>query len=258
MSGGVRCRAVATLARDITSGAHKRPPTCTSPRWFTDVASIGGNAGTAPLGAEGSRELACAGQEHKMNIDRFTQLLTGAFRKTASEQVQDAQARTLRKWRPLAPQLDKALEGEEAVEEYSGTFEAWPGNVRELLEQHGLARSLLTFDWDGFGPVSWSAGLVAIETGGVGYVLQMGRTRQLPTARGRLACRRHGGTRPDGRQRGCGRLSHPASAALRLELRPAPTRSIARRQDVRGRPPAPSQTLFPAHGEESDRGPAAA
>ena len=31
-------------------------------------------------------------------------------------------------------------------------------------------RSLLTFNWDGFGPVSWSAGLVAIETGGVAYV----------------------------------------------------------------------------------------
>jgi hypothetical protein len=42
--------------------------------------------------------------------------------------------------------------------------------VEELLEQQGLRRSLLTFNWDGFGPVSWSAGLVAIETDDCSYL----------------------------------------------------------------------------------------
>jgi hypothetical protein len=35
--------------------------------------------------------------------------------------------------------------------------------VEELLGEQGLWRSLLTFNSDGFGPISWSAGLVAIE-----------------------------------------------------------------------------------------------
>ena len=55
-----------------------------------------------------------------MNIDRFTQLLERAFKRTASEQVQDTQVRALRKWRPLAPLLDKALEGEDELDGVRG------------------------------------------------------------------------------------------------------------------------------------------
>jgi hypothetical protein len=101
-----------------------------------------------------------------MKIDRFNQLLERAFKNTRPEPVHGEQVRRLHKPRPLAPLLDKALEGEDEIELYAGTFEAWPGNVEELLEQQGLRRSLLTVNWDGFGPVSWSAGLVAIETDG--------------------------------------------------------------------------------------------
>jgi hypothetical protein len=105
-----------------------------------------------------------------MNIDRFTLLLETAFKHTTSVQVHDTQVRRLGKPRPLAPLLDEALEGEDDPDEYTGTFGDWPGNARELLESRGLARSLLTLHWDGFGPVSWSAGLVVIETGGHTYV----------------------------------------------------------------------------------------
>ena len=81
-----------------------------------------------------------------MNIDQFNQLLEQQFKITASEQVHDAQVWRLRKPRSLAPLLDKALEGEDELDEFAGTFEAWPGNVWALLEQHGLAPSLLTLN----------------------------------------------------------------------------------------------------------------
>src|SRR5262245_4115136 len=74
------------------------------------------------------------------------------------------------KARRLAPLLEKSLEGEEERELYGGTFEGWPGNVQEILDEHGLHRRLVTLNWDGFGPVSWSAGVVAIEAGGRAYV----------------------------------------------------------------------------------------
>jgi hypothetical protein len=98
-----------------------------------------------------------------MNVDRFTVLLARTFKNTKPQEVGGEEVRRLRKPKPLAPLLDKALEGEDEIETYAGSFEAWPGNVEELLGQEGLSRSLLTFNWDGFGPISWSAGLVAIE-----------------------------------------------------------------------------------------------
>jgi hypothetical protein len=104
-----------------------------------------------------------------MNIDRLNRVLERAFRNTRPKQAYDAQVRRLRKPLPLAPLLDTTLDTDE-VELYAGTFEEWPGNVDEILRYHGLERSLLTFNWDGFGPVSWSAGLTAIETGGHAYV----------------------------------------------------------------------------------------
>jgi hypothetical protein len=59
----------------ITSGALKRPPTCTSARWFNDVAFVEGNAGTAPT-SRGRGSFRCAREElFGMNIDRFDQLL---------------------------------------------------------------------------------------------------------------------------------------------------------------------------------------
>jgi hypothetical protein len=105
-----------------------------------------------------------------MNIDRFNRLLERTFQRAKLEHLDGGQVQKLPKPRPLAPLLDKALEGADEVEEYARSFEAWPGNVEELLRHHGLRRSLLTFNWDGFGPVSWSAGIVAIETGGHAYV----------------------------------------------------------------------------------------
>jgi len=105
-----------------------------------------------------------------MNIDRFTRLLEKVFRSTTAAEVGGARVRSLRTRKPLAPLLDETLEGEEELDLYKATFQDWPGNVEELLNDHGLRRSLVTFNWDGLGPVSWSAGLVAIETGGSAYV----------------------------------------------------------------------------------------
>jgi hypothetical protein len=106
-----------------------------------------------------------------MNIARFDQLLERTFRRTTPVPMHGEEVRKLRKPRPLAPLLDKALEHEDEIDTYAGSFEAWPGNVEELLGQHELMRSLLTFNSHGFGPISWSAGLVAIEpTGDVAYL----------------------------------------------------------------------------------------
>jgi len=101
-----------------------------------------------------------------MNIDRFTKSLEKAFSRTAATELGGERVWRLRKPRPLAPLLEKSLEGEL----YRGTFQGWPGNVREILDEHGLHRALATLSWDGFGPVSWSAGVVAIETGGRAYL----------------------------------------------------------------------------------------
>jgi hypothetical protein len=105
-----------------------------------------------------------------MNIDAFTKSLERAFGRTNSVDVRGAEVRQLRKPRPLAPLLEKSLEGDEEREIYSGTFEDWPGNVAEILDEHDLHRSLITLNWDGFGPISWSAGIVAVETGGRAYL----------------------------------------------------------------------------------------
>jgi hypothetical protein len=99
-----------------------------------------------------------------MNTIRFTQLLEQTF-KGAPEQLHGAEVWRLKRPRPLAPILEKVLDTDEERELYAGTFEAWPGNVHELLDGEGLRRPLLSVHWDGFGPISWSAGLDAIETG---------------------------------------------------------------------------------------------
>ena len=105
-----------------------------------------------------------------MNTDRFSKLLERAFAGAPVTPILDGRVRELPTPTPLAPLLDKTLDGAEEIDEYAGTFVDWPGNVECLLNEHGLRRSLLSFNWDGFGPVSWSAGLVAIEIGGVAYV----------------------------------------------------------------------------------------
>jgi hypothetical protein len=105
-----------------------------------------------------------------MDIDRFTKSLERAFARTSATELGGVEVWELRKPRPLAPLLDKALQGEEEREPYEGTFQDWPGNVQEILDQHGLHRRLVTLNWDGFGPVSWSAGVVVIEAGGRAYL----------------------------------------------------------------------------------------
>ena len=104
-----------------------------------------------------------------MNTVCFTQLLEGAF-SAVPESLHGAQIWRLKGPRPLAPLLEESLDNDEEREIYAGTFEEWPGNVRELLDEHDLHCSILSVHWDGFGPVSWSAGLVAIDAGGRSYL----------------------------------------------------------------------------------------
>jgi hypothetical protein len=99
-----------------------------------------------------------------MNTDRLTELLEKAFR-ADPERLHGGKVWRLKRPRPLAPLLNKVLDTEQERDLCGGSFEAWPGTVWELLETHRLHRPLLNVHWDGFGPVSWSAGLAAIETG---------------------------------------------------------------------------------------------
>ena len=99
-----------------------------------------------------------------MNISLFSQLLESTVDSTADHTAARPGVWRLKEPLPLAPLLDQVLEGNEEREEYGGTFQDWPGNVRELLDEHGLHRSLLTLSWDGFGPISWSCGLVSIDS----------------------------------------------------------------------------------------------
>src|SRR6185437_8613125 len=70
---------------------------------------------------------------------------------------------------PLARVMNTALSEEERDE--WGDLEAWPGSLAQLLEEHEVEeRSLLGFYWDGFGPISWVAGLALIGNGRRRYV----------------------------------------------------------------------------------------
>jgi hypothetical protein len=65
---------------------------------------------------------------------------------------------------PLAQVMNATLSEEER--ECWGDLEAWPGSVSQILEEHGVGEnSLLGFYWDGFGPMSWVAGLNLIGSG---------------------------------------------------------------------------------------------
>jgi hypothetical protein len=105
-----------------------------------------------------------------VDIDHFTRQLEEAFSGTSTAELHGARVRTLSEQQPIAPLLEASLVGDEELEIYEGTFADWPGNVNEILEEHGLMRSLITLNWSGFGPVSWCAGVDALETGGRAYV----------------------------------------------------------------------------------------
>src|SRR5262245_25389521 len=64
----------------------------------------------------------------------------------------------------LARVIEETLSEDERDE--FGDLEAWPGSLSALLEENGIEeRRLLSFYWDGFGPISWVAGLVLIGNG---------------------------------------------------------------------------------------------
>jgi hypothetical protein len=70
---------------------------------------------------------------------------------------------------PLARVMNAAL-SEDEQEEW-GDLEEWPGSLAQLLEDHAVdEQHLLGFYWDGFGPMSWVAGLVLIGQGTKRYL----------------------------------------------------------------------------------------
>jgi hypothetical protein len=65
---------------------------------------------------------------------------------------------------------------EEEREEW-GDLEAWPGSLTQLLADHEVdEQQLLGFYWDGFGPISWVAGLALIGDGSRRYVCSWDET----------------------------------------------------------------------------------
>src|SRR5262249_1119038 len=65
---------------------------------------------------------------------------------------------------PLAQVMSTALTESESDE--WGDLKEWPGSLTQLLEDHGVEEQrLLGFYWDGFGPISWVAGLNMIGNG---------------------------------------------------------------------------------------------
>lgn len=77
---------------------------------------------------------------------------------------------------PLAQVMNTALTEEEREE--WGDLEEWPGSLTQLLEDHGVEeQQLLGFYWDGFGPISWVAGLTLIGTGSRRYLCYWDETQ---------------------------------------------------------------------------------
>jgi hypothetical protein len=70
---------------------------------------------------------------------------------------------------PLARSVEALLTPEE--QEELAPLEDSPGSVVEVLERHGIGRTpLLDVYWDGFGPVSWDAGIELIGSAGRSYL----------------------------------------------------------------------------------------
>jgi hypothetical protein len=72
--------------------------------------------------------------------------------------------------------MNTALTDDESDE--WGDLECWPGSLTQLLEDHGVEEQvLLGFYWDGFGPISWVAGLTLIGTGSRRYLCYWDETQ---------------------------------------------------------------------------------
>jgi hypothetical protein len=70
---------------------------------------------------------------------------------------------------PLARIVEELLTPEE--QEELAPLADYPGSVVEALERHGIGRTpLLDVSWDGFGPVSWDAGIELIGSGRHSYL----------------------------------------------------------------------------------------
>lgn len=98
-----------------------------------------------------------------MNWEKVERRLERGFT-ARPRKVGTAQVIERRRPFPLARIMDGTLTDEER--ETYGDLESWPGSVSELLEESEVDEEpLLSFYWDGFGPVSWVAGLVLIGNG---------------------------------------------------------------------------------------------
>src|SRR5262249_143988 len=80
---------------------EERPPTCTSARWFNDVASCEATLVSVSNGrASGCCGCSSVGRElERMNVDRLNKLLKQAFKNTPGGRPEDGQVRELKKRR---------------------------------------------------------------------------------------------------------------------------------------------------------------
>jgi hypothetical protein len=67
---------------------------------------------------------------------------------------------------PLWRYLEEGLDKEERAE--YGPLQHWPGSVMELLDER--RQKLLSFYWDGLGPISWVAGIEVLVSGERAYL----------------------------------------------------------------------------------------
>ena len=102
-----------------------------------------------------------------MDLALLDKKLEKAFARSRTETIA---AGTL-KWRkapaPLWEYVEQVLDEEER-EECGGSLEYWPGSVYELIGEHLV--DVLGFYWDGFGPMSWAAGVQILDCGDHGWL----------------------------------------------------------------------------------------
>jgi hypothetical protein len=101
-----------------------------------------------------------------MDLALLDRKLEKAFARSRTEKIV---AGTL-KWRkepaPLWEYVEQVLDAEER--EQFDSLEYWPGSVSELLGERLV--DVLGFYWDGFGPMSWSAGTQILDCGDHGWL----------------------------------------------------------------------------------------
>ena len=122
-----------------------------------------------------------------MDIERLERRLERSF--TATQRpIADCSITWRRKPALLWRFVEECLDAEEREEEPS--LEEWPGNVSALLEDQLV--DVLAFGWDGWGPISFGAGIELLPLERATYVChwdEMNSYRAVAKLDGQVTCR---------------------------------------------------------------------